>query len=1067
MRVIAHPDPFVLEAALLERVASLKAAEPLGRGLVVVPTARLAGHVRRRLAEGLGACLQVEVLHHRALVRQILESAGAPVPEPASEPLLRAVLARVLEQLPNNAWSRFSSRRPGAIRALLAAVQDLREAGITPAEAESGLASGRDRAFAELFRAYDGALARLGRSGIVDEAERARAALPAAAAYGRGLRLVLHHGAYELIGIHLDLVRTIDAACTVQFLLPAEPGAPGSRFAEAYAQRHLLADGERIERLADRPGGLCGDRLATLFAEDSRPLPLPGGVATWTYQGADAEADGVVRAALAAVAAGESPLEIAIIAPSLAPYGGAFEAALDDPGLPWTSSLATPLAREPHVHDLATMLRVAADDFPRALTATLLGSPRLRWDRLLGDDGVPPGDRAEAWSRQAGVVRGVEAWTEWLPAWAAIPQIPDGASEAERAAERQRSERRRIQAERIGRAVAALAARLGADKPRRWPAQARAIRALAADLLRPATPRAAAALEQIEPLLDDMARVELIAGDRREVTLAQASAWFLSALEGTAGRWRAHDDGGLRVLDAMQARGLTFRWVALLGMHSGSFPRAPRADPILPDPTRLRLREATGKPLPVKAEADEEERLLLSLLLGAAGESLRVSWQRADEKGREKAPSLALREVSRVVLGRPALAELVRAATPAPSHPRHALEGHAADPGLLAPAEELLLVALRGDGGAAVEATLVERDPDLATGLAMLRATESFAPGDGRYDGRVGGGTPPGVSVTALAQLGHCPLQYFFARRLGIRDLADEPDPLALAANRIGIQAHRLLERLYRQLAEEGRFAPDASASLLPRALELLPQVWQATFGDAMAVVERRFPVLWRAEAGRWSRALAAFLRDDLARLRAAGLQPVGFESPVVGRLAFGAFTIAVEGRFDRLMRGDEGVWVGDYKTGGKLEEQCNPTPMLKGKRLQVPLYQLLAGAGARVELLGVGPAHDPARVPDEEDRRTQFAGFEPKLAPGFDETMATLLALLRDGRLAMRPDDHGCKSCDYRSACRRQHPPTLSREEADPELAALRGLQDKNTRAPLLAQVAARARAESEEEGS
>ena len=113
----------------------------------------------------------------------------------------------------------------------------------------------------------------------------------------------------------------------------------------------------------------------------------------------------------------------------------------------------------------------------------------------------------------------------------------------------------------------------------------------------------------------------------------------------------------------MQARGLTFRWVALLGMHSGSFPRAPRADPILPDPARQRLREATGKPLPVKSEADAEERLLLSLLLGAAGKALRVSWQRADERGREKAPSLTLREVSRLALGRPDLAGLVRAAT--------------------------------------------------------------------------------------------------------------------------------------------------------------------------------------------------------------------------------------------------------------------------------------------------------------------------------------------------------------------------------------------------------------------
>jgi ATP-dependent helicase/nuclease subunit B len=1057
VRVIAHPDPFVLEAELLERVAALKAAEPLGRALLLVPTARLASHIRRRLAHRIGACLEVEVLHHRALVREILESAGAPVPEPASEPLLLAVLSHALERLPNNAWSRFASRRPGAIHALLAAVQDLREAGITPAEAESRLTTGRDRAFAEVFRAYEGALARLGRVGIVDEAERARAALPCAAAYGRGLRLVVHHGAYELIGIHLDLVRALDAACTVQFLLPAEPGAPVSRFADAYAERHLLAEDARIERLADRAGGICGERLGTLFVEDARPAPLPGAVALWTYQGADAEADGAVRAALAAVAAGESPLEIAIIAPSLTPYGGAFEAALDDPDLPWTSSLSTPLTREPHVHDLAILLRVAADDFPRALTATVLGSPRLRWDRLLGDDAAPPGDRAEAWSRQAGVVRGIEAWTQWLPAWAAIPQGAEGTSEEEREEERRRSERRRVQAERIGRAVAALAARLGVDKPRRWAAHARAIRALAADLLQPATPRAAAALDQLQPLLDNMARVERIAGDRREVSLAEAAAWFLGALEGTAVRWRARDDGGVRVLDAMQARGLTFRWVALLGMHGGSFPRAPRADPILPDAARLRLRDATRKPLPVKSEAEAEERLLLSLLLGSAGNSLRLSWQRADEKGREKAPSLALREVSRIVYGRPDLAGLVRAATPAASHPAQALAGHAVDPGVLAPEEDLLLAALRGDAGSESEAALVVLNPDLAPGLAMLRATESFVPGDGRYDGRVDGGIGPRLSVSALAQLGRCPLQFFFARRLGIRDLANEPDLLALAADQVGKQAHRLLERLYRRLADEGRFAPDAAASLLPRALELLPGAWRETLGDATAPLARRFPVLWRSEERRWGQALTAFLRDDLARLRAARRQPVGFELTVVEPLTFGPFTLAVEGRFDRVMRGEDGTWVGDYKTGASLMTPCSRAQMLKGKQLQVPLYQRLAGAGACVELLGIGPRYDPARLPDEEDRRQQFTGFEKGEGPGFDETMATLIALLRDGRLAMRPDDH-CGWCDYRTACRQQHPPTRAREEADAGTADVRGLEGKSTRAPLLAQVAARA---------
>ena len=50
MDVLAHADPFVLEAALLDRVAAAKASDPLARVLVLVPTRRLAEHVLRRAA---------------------------------------------------------------------------------------------------------------------------------------------------------------------------------------------------------------------------------------------------------------------------------------------------------------------------------------------------------------------------------------------------------------------------------------------------------------------------------------------------------------------------------------------------------------------------------------------------------------------------------------------------------------------------------------------------------------------------------------------------------------------------------------------------------------------------------------------------------------------------------------------------------------------------------------------------------------------------------------------------------------------------------------------------------
>ena len=62
MQVLAHPDPWRLEAELCRQVSVCQTDDPLKPILVIVPTARLAGHVRRRLAAGQTALLGVEVL---------------------------------------------------------------------------------------------------------------------------------------------------------------------------------------------------------------------------------------------------------------------------------------------------------------------------------------------------------------------------------------------------------------------------------------------------------------------------------------------------------------------------------------------------------------------------------------------------------------------------------------------------------------------------------------------------------------------------------------------------------------------------------------------------------------------------------------------------------------------------------------------------------------------------------------------------------------------------------------------------------------------------------------------
>jgi len=1063
LKVVAHPDPFVLEQELLRRVRLLQESNPLARVLVLVPTIRLADHVRRRLARDREACLAVDVVHHRALLRRIVEPSPDCPLTLASTSILEAVLGQALATVPpENTWARFTGQRPGARRSLLATLRELREAALAPDEVRRHLDdSPEQRDLGDVYAAYVAALERHRPRGLADDATLVLEATPLVPAFAEGFRGILHHGAYELTGIHLRLLRALDRVVPVTYLMPAEAGAPAFRYANRFARDFLLAEGGKIQRLdaGDDGGSLLGARLGMLYSEEERPRPLASASVGFLHaQGAGPEVTSAVREALTRVSRGIEPEEIAFVARSLAPYALPFEEALEDASLPWSASTGTPLRRQPLVRDLLGLLAILRDDFPRAATARWLASPRIRWETLLPDEPPPPGDLAEAWSRQAGLLGGLAEWREDLPAWAETPQTRRGTSPDGRAAAEEIARTRGVQARGLATALSRLARRGSVDEARSWSGHADLVTSLLTELL--VEPEAARepvpALTEMLGLLEEMRHLETVLGETRPVSFAKMTAWLEAAAEAASLPSGEPDTTGFRVLDAMQARGQTFKCVFLVGMHAGLFPRAPREDPFLPDAARARLREACRTPLPVKMEGDDEERLILALLLGSATEEIRISWQRAGEDGRSRMPSLALREVGRIVLGEPDLEKVKERADALPSHPELLLKAMEAGPGLLAPGEDLLLTALQGDSVAAAAPALRKADPLLGPGLEMLEALESFSPERMEYDGRVGSAArqPAGLSVTGLEQLGRCPLRYFFGRVLGVRGLDEEALASGFAVHELGSRIHDLLEAIYTRLAEAGALRADAAACR-EQARTLLDELWPEMVVAASRRRAARLPVLWNLILETWRQSTLRFLDADLARLVAAGWRQIDLEIVQEESLMLdGARSLQVHGRFDRRLRGPEdAVCIGDYKTSGKLREQCNPTKILKLHRLQVPLYWLLGQREADVELLGVGPDFDPG-APREEDRRVTFRGFaDPEQEQGFREGLAVLADLLHRGAFPLRPDNH-CHWCDYRPACRRSHPPTMEREELAPDTRDYRDIQRRSSKRPLLAQV-------------
>ena len=116
---------------------------------------------------------------------------------------------------------------------------------------------------------------------------------------------------------------------------------------------------------------------------------------------------------------------------------------------------------------------------------------------------------------------------------------------------------------------------------------------------------------------------------------------------------------GVMVLGATAARGLSFRALFVLGMNEGVFPRTIREDAFLRDRDREVLETDLGYKVNQKLTGYDEEKLLFTLLVGAARERLYCSYQRADDNGRALAPSWYVDELKQALVGQGRQCEIV------------------------------------------------------------------------------------------------------------------------------------------------------------------------------------------------------------------------------------------------------------------------------------------------------------------------------------------------------------------------------------------------------------------------
>ena len=1029
----------------------------------------------RERARAAGCLLGHRVTTFPELTDALARDLGAPAH--VLEPEMAAVvLARALEAPGIPAALRVPQR--GLLHELLRVIAELESAYLAPADVAAlaaALPSGASATrLGELGRVYAAYEAELSRIGAVDRHGRERRVcegLAAAEAAGTcpaalaGVGKIVFAEIYDFsilqFLIATSLIRLVGDAELVAFAHAENVDATRfldrtwNRFVgdEAIADQVLPSFVERGGR-----GGSLAAALGGVFATE-RPAPAaPDGsirvvVAPSRYR----EVEAAGRAIRARLERGAPPERIALLARDLAVYGDLIEDVCRRYRIPVYFRKGRPLLANGLVKACLDVVRCVVEGFPRARLEALLDSDYL--------GAVPP--RLARTLRRTGFVAEAARPLADCVAHRLAALAEEGGDVRLPAERRERAAARRARlAEDGARLLAVVETLRGLEGPRTPAGHVRALRrALRALGLRPVprgalvpatTRRDVRARERLEEALDQLAGLARALG-MAAMPLGGFLRLLLAALEPLQVEDAAERTGSVRALGVLDARGLDFDAVYLLGLDDGTFP-APRGEsPLWPDAMKReanraaaeRLRRkvgprATGLPLGglfrTAREASLEDPFLFFLALSMAEHELVLSYPETNEQGNPTVPSPFLDEVQ---------------ATAAGPLPRTVLDATALVPlgeECCEPAElvgRASLARWSQRAGAPLDrltAALAEARPELARRLAAIdrraaleeRRSRYFlcAHDDSRKDaladafvGRVA--VPPELAArlaamrwtpTRLEALGACGFKFYAREVLG---LAPEDDPEAqVGALERGTLAHAVLEALFRAHA---RLPADlAEARVLGR--ELVAQTRERAAQTIVAKDPWLFDVAWRRVAA----AVDALIVREHADERAWGgtIERI-VERPFERALADpdGGPALTLAGTPDRVDLFRDGaairrLRVVDYKMSRsptRYAARIDPARELGKTGFQIPVY--LLGALAAVEGLAEGAELSGGYLVLEAEKMPQVRKFPRPLLDDLAARITALVGRARAGRFDVDPEP--CDPyCPYRAVCRYQRPP-------------------------------------------
>jgi ATP-dependent helicase/nuclease subunit B len=488
------------------------------------------------------------------------------------------------------------------------------------------------------------------------------------------------------------------------------------------------------------------------------------------------------------------------------------------------------------------------------------------------------------------------------------------------------------------------------------------------------------------------------------------------------------------------ARGRSFSVVFVPGLAERMFPQKVREDSLLPDHRRL----STDAALATQPRRTADERLQLTLAVGAAAERLYVSFPRVEiNESRPRVPSFYVLEIARAIEGRipdaRSIAERAfhaggsKLAWPAPPDADRAIDEFEHDLSTLG-----ALLADRSDAVKGRARYLYEMSAELQRSLtARWKRWQSrkWDPADGLVQStdmtkaalaaqRLGARP---YSLTALQKFSMCPYQFLMAAVYRLAPL-EEPAPLQrIDPLTRGDLFHQFQAATLRRLQQDG---------MLPLSPELLPRA-QQVLTDAIRGIEE-------VEKDRLSPAIDRVWKDEMAsmtsdlRLWLEKLAEEGADwTPERFEFSFGLLDTAgrdqrsrpepalvddrfkLRGSIDMIERHRQTGFlrITDHKTGRNRTRE-GQTVVDGGKILQPVLYGLAVKALEPEQTVFSGRLFYCTTAGDFKSYEIPLMGEAP--ARGL-EVLEIIDRAIERGTLAARPAADACGYCDYLAVCGRR----------------------------------------------